>query len=129
MNSRKINNKGAYIENSNVNGGESYIAGRDINRRGDTSGISPKDFQSILSQVLSELGKANISKNDQDVIKTNIDLAIKQSQKSSPKKSLIVGPLTTAMELIIQASGAAGAAYNIVQLLQKAITYAQGLFH
>ncbi len=128
MRSRKINNKGVYNENPSISGGEMYNAARDINVYQDKAVYSLQEFQNLLSQINSEVKKVNLPKSEQQDIEAIVAQVLKQSQKKEPKKSLIVGPLTTAFELIVQAAGAATAAATIAQLLQKAITFAQSLF-
>lgn len=128
MSAKKIVNHGLQIGTQNNHGGEVNNAARDIIINKNVTGASLQEFQSLLSQVSSQLQAANLPKSERQDIEAIVAQVLKQAQKEEPKKSLIIEPLKTAFELIVQASGAAAAATSIVQLLQKAITYAQNLF-
>lgn len=128
MSAKKIVNHGLQIGTQNNHGGEVNNAARDIIINKNVTGASLQEFQSLLSQVSSQLQAANLPKSERQDIEAIVAQVLKQAQKEEPKKSLIIEPLKTAFELIVQASGAAAAATSIAQLLQKAITYAQNLF-
>jgi len=128
MNYRKNINKGLQIGTQNNQGGEINNAGRDVIINKNTNGTSLQEFQSLLSQINSQLQTANLSASDKEDIEAIISQVLKQTQKDEPKKNLIVGPLTTAFELITQAAGAATSIATISQLVQKAVTFAQNLF-
>lgn len=127
MTKRIINNQGTYIENQS-NSGETYNAGRDIHRYGDKNGLSAQDLQALLKQITAELKSARLSKDEQKDIEANVLMALRQAQKEKPQQSLIVGPLNMALQLLIQAGGAAGAVNTIAELLNKAIQVAGHLF-
>jgi hypothetical protein len=128
MSNRKIDNRGTYIENQTVSGGEVYNAGHDINVHQNKAGLSVQEFQSLLNQIRSEIKALPLSQNDKKDIFANIDTAINQTQKKEPKKSLVVGPLSTAFELLVQAGGAAKAVEAIIPLFNKALAFAQNVF-
>lgn len=128
MSNRKINNKGVYNESQTNSGGEVYNVGRDFNIYKNKTGLTLQEFQSLLSKISVEVKTLNLPKNDKQDISANIETAINQSQKQEPKKSLIVGPLSTAFELLVQAGGAAKAVESIIPLFNKAIAFAQKMF-
>jgi len=127
MGKRIINNKGPYVENQ-TNTGETYIAGRDIHRHGNQQGLSAQDFQALLKQIAAELKSTRFSKDEQKDIEANVLMALRQAQKEKPQQSLVLSPLNMAMQLLIQAGGAAGAVNTITELLNKAIQAAVHLF-
>lgn len=129
MNRRNINNRGVYNEQQNNDSGSNvYNAGGSISIDQSSSGLSIQEFQSLLNQIHVHLQTVNIAKSERQDIEAIVTQVLKQTQKKEPKKSLIVGPLQTAFDLIIQAGGAATAAASLAQLMQKAISYAQSLF-
>lgn len=128
MGNKKNINRGLQIGTQNNYGGNVNNVGRDMIINNNTTGVSMQEFQSLLSQISSQLQTANLPNSERQDIEAIIAQVVKQTQKEEPKKGLIVGPLQTAFELIVQAAGAATAAKQIAQLLHNAITYAQQLF-
>jgi len=128
MVNKRVSNKGTYIEHVEVTGGEVNFAARDINLNQDTERLLTRDFKNLLSEINAELKAAKLTKPDEKNIKANIDIALNQTQKKEPKKSLILGPLTTALELLTQAGGAAQSIETLIKLLNKAILFAQKMF-
>lgn len=125
---RKIINKGIYNENQTASGGKIYNIIGDQNVIQDSTGLSLDEFQSLLNEVRIQLRELKVPKSEMADIQAIVTQVMKQAQKKTPKKSLIVGPLITAFELVKQAGGAATAAVTIAQLLQKAIAYAEKMF-
>jgi hypothetical protein len=128
MVSKRVSNKGIYIENVKVTGGEANFAGRDINLHYDNDAMTVEEFHDLLNKINSRLRAARLPKSDEENIRANIDIASKQTKKKEPNKSLILGPLTTALELIIQAGGAAQSIETLIKLLNQAISFAQKMF-
>jgi hypothetical protein len=128
MSRKRVNNKGMYIENMRITGGQANFAGRDINLDYDNDVLTAREFHDLLNKIRAELKAAKLSKADEKNIKANIDIALTQTQKKGPKKSLILGPLTTALELITQAGGAAQSIETLINLVNKAILLAQKIF-
>lgn len=128
MAAKKLINKGLVIGTQNVNGGEVYNAVRDIHVYQNKKGLSLQDFQALLNQLRSEINASNLPPGDKQDLTASVETALNQSKKSEPRKSLILGPLSTALEILTQAGGAAKAVEALLPLLNKAITFAQNLF-
>ena len=128
MANKRVSNKGTYIENMQVTGSQANVAGRDINLHDDNDGLLARDLHDLLNKISAELKAAKLPKSDAKNIKANIDIALNQTQKKEPKKSLILGPLTTALGLITQAGGAAQSIEALTKMLNKAIIFAQKMF-
>lgn len=125
---KRVNNKGMYIEKMRITGGQANIAGRDMNLYDDNDGLTAREFHDLLNKIYTELRAAKLPKTDEKNIKANIDIAMEQTQKKEPKKSLVLRPLTTALELITQAGGVAQSIETLTKLLNKALIFAQKIF-
>jgi len=125
---KKSDSHGVHVERSTILGDDINIAGGDIIHHETKSSITVQDFSSLLLDIKSALDSVALDPDDKHGVETNLEIAEKQSQKSKPNGGLIISSLTTAMNLITQAGGAAKAINTIIPLFKKAISYAQTIF-
>lgn len=128
MSKQKSVNQGLQIGVQNNQGGQVTNIGRDQIINQNTTGTSIHEFQSLLGQINSQLQISGLSASDKQDIEAIVKQVLNQSQKDQPKKTLLIGPLKTAFELITQTAGAATSIATISQLIQNAITFAQNHF-
>ena len=121
---QKPSNNSVRLENNTFMGNHVNIAGGDIIQ----NNITMQDFENLITEIKSVLNAINLDVSDKEDAEASLEIAQKQARKENPRGNVIVGSLTTAMDLIIHAGGTAKAIEDISALLQKAISYAETIF-
>ena len=122
------NSSGVHIEGSNISAKHLNIAGGDIIQNQPAANITPQAFQDLITEIQSSLKRLDLNPDDKQGVDANLSIAKNQAKKEKPNGATIVSSLTTALNLITQAGGAAKAVETILPLIQKAIVFAQNLF-
>lgn len=125
---KMTNSSNVHVDHSTITGTHVTIAGRDIIQSKAESNVSLQDFLNLITEIQATLKRIDLDPEEKQGVETNLALAKKQAAKEKPDGETIVSSLTTALNVVKLAGGAAKAIGIILPMIQQAITFAHSLF-